>query len=557
MIPSKAFDRARFMVPRRLVRHTAFYGKTRSGKTTNMTSYECKRLLYCGDKIWDFGDVQGRSENHFLLLPSRFKIWKEGLTDYRTGKTVYAQGLPGTLFFPNSPNIPSELPAPSRIFTIPIASLDVYDFLALKSVDAKINMQLWDTILSNYVSKDTTPVELLYILSKLPGKQLTNMYGIKTPAVSRYEVKIFSDIISELTRMKIISSANCATVLDIKEEYRKKEAFILANSYLNETWSMWVIQHLMRDIMKTLKKSPHKRPSGFFIRELHKLAPKVCLLPQQEVIKALINDILRLGIGDANIAVYYDTQNPSELDVARGQIGVTFVHRINFVEDILALMSDESKEYFTAEDRHIIQTLDVGECCILTDMGYWRKKKIRPPLCDIKHSDEDFFEIWRQIGGKYFNPPYKFSKPEKDLVDADYDAGVTKLQELQNIETYKKQKADEEAKKRREEDIMNKAKIREQAKAIAKEEFAVKKESKRKQKQKEEPEDIPEEEEQEDDDDDDEDQDNEDEKEEDVAEEKDVKEELDKLISSPADIPVSNSKPELELSDIDKEVLGL
>lgn len=194
--------------------------------------------------------------------------------------------------------------------------------------------------------------------------------------------------------------------------------------YTEDWFAMWIAQWLIRNIYKQLREIPHKRASVMVVRELSDLCPRKITMPSQLVISANIEEIMKQGIGSANLYFLADTQQPSQVGSVRGMFGINILFKIRLSDDIDALMSEESRLYFTAMDKLRIPTLKVGQCLTFTSEGRWLGRSL-PPQCRIKKQEEDIEEIWQKEykdGG--FASPFIYTNQWTEIIEKEYAEGV-------------------------------------------------------------------------------------------------------------------------------------
>jgi hypothetical protein len=463
------YNNSRYFIPKKEVRHIAFYGQTRSGKTVNTMGWVTQAFSYCHHKVWYLWDGQ-RGENCFFLLPSRFRKWIRGWED-KYGNVHRSKVYPCTLFYPNNRRLPKELPAPSKRFTIPIPSLEIEDIRSIVGLDITKNEEdIWNSIKENYVDEHTSAHELLRSISTIAKRKIIHVKeGYTTPEITSHGIKTIFNAIKRLADEKIITSGDCETCINIWEEYKKPEIFSLVLTHIENWLAKFVLQWMVRNIFDTLSKRKHKKASTIVLDEAWQIIPKNTITPQEVIIKNIVDKVLVQGIGSANLYFIIGTQIPTEIDMAGGQMGICVVHKTAGAEDIAYFMITESKAWFTAEDRRAIPHLETGNCFIFTDKGRFYVHAI-PPQCRIKHADDDFIDLWKKIA-----PSLGWTEPMKDTsstikkIEEDYQNGIKKnLEEIEIIKN--KKKAKEELIKMREEEEIRKRKEAEEEEEQKKEE---------------------------------------------------------------------------------------
>ncbi len=250
---SGIYNEARFNVPKHYVQDLIAYGLPRQGKTVFILTWIEKAFEYCHHKIFDVWDAQ-RGENGVYGLPSRFKKWKKPIID-KFGNEFKAEGLPCTLFFPMSKKLPKEIPAPSKVFTIPVNSLELDDITSLVGGDiSKNEITVFNLLKQQYFHKDMTVPELKKLIRDLPHMKLYSKEGYQIPPPSKFGINTIFRAIDQLGEEKILSSASCPTAIDIYEEYKKREITSFVMTHCDNWLAMWVAQWLVRNIYYTLKR---------------------------------------------------------------------------------------------------------------------------------------------------------------------------------------------------------------------------------------------------------------------------------------------------------------
>lgn len=220
---SGIFDHARFNISKKpgTIQNALIFGLPRQGKTVKLMDYAVKAHSYRRDKVWDIWDAR-RGENAMYPLPSKFLYWKNGRTD-AWGRVFKARGFPTTLFFPMCQKLPNEIPTPSKVFTIPLTSLEFEDILALVGAEINPNIKpLWNALQKRYITKNTTMPELLKIIDDLPRLKVDSGKGYYYSPPSKQVCGTLKRALEMLDNEKIISSGQCPTCLNIKNEYKKK-----------------------------------------------------------------------------------------------------------------------------------------------------------------------------------------------------------------------------------------------------------------------------------------------------------------------------------------------
>lgn len=379
-------------------------------------------------KIFDLWDA-ARFENAFYLLPSRFRKWKEGIEDTK-GRVWKATSYPTNLLFPHTSDLPKELPPFSKVFTVPINSLTRHDIYALAgNMISENTLQLFDYVISERVRPSTTAPELQRMIAEQTESksQFYNKMGYKVPKADPRNAAVLMRVLNILIKEKLITSSLCPTCLDIRGEYNARTITSLITKFVrgDSPLRLWLIQWLIRNIYNYIEtlEGKNKRLAYIALREAADLIPKNCLTPQQEMIKQNIHRILKQGIGTARLRFIIDTQNPAEIDLIKGQFGITVFHKIKFEDQILDFMKSEARSLFKKEDREMIYFLPKGYTITITPAGRFRSYII-PPRCCHKREQDDFFEEWKKYCAKMgWKPFVNFSK-EFEAIENDYKRGI-------------------------------------------------------------------------------------------------------------------------------------
>ena len=418
------YDKYNFDINKTDKEHTIFLGVTGMGKTVALTQFVEKKFDLCGNKIFDIWDGM-RGENAMWLLPSKSKYWSEGRLD-KYGRVWKATGHPTNLLFPVNNKIPNRLPSSARPFTIPLTKLDFKDIMAVVGTDISKNEQtLWNVLQDEYIDKNTTAPELSKLISDLPKMKIRSKEGYDIPKISPHGASIIFRAIERLKKHKIITSENCETSINLLDEYKDKNKITSLVLTHCESWlAYWIAQWFIRNIFEELKNNKHKRPTTLVLREMWELTPKEIVMPQQAIIRDAVNQILVQGIRSANLSVAADTQMASQIAVARSQFTKTVIFRTKYSEDIDNIMTEESKSYFSVQDRRAIPILDVGNCFVFTNKGRW-KIHAKLPRCRVKRGEESLFDIWeKEYSRGGFSTPWVDIKEQLRKVDEDYNKGV-------------------------------------------------------------------------------------------------------------------------------------
>ncbi len=364
-------------------------------------------------KIFDLYAAD-RMEGAFRCLPSNFKEYKSSIAKERG---YVARGYPTKLLYPMCQaylkNKIKYIPTIGKAFTIPINSLDTVDFQALIGKNFSVTqLSLWETILE-YLKDDTTEVDLenfihLARLGRLKSKR-RGIRAVKQGTDSTVGT-LRRGVFGKLIRNGLLSSANCPTALNLKEELKDYRSFsvLILRDIDQDLWG-FLVHYFLHHIHKLLAKEKMKpRPYAVYcqIREVEDLLASDFSSDADKVITKDIENFYKQCRTNRTYLLL-DLQNMSgTTDTIRKQASIILCHRTSSFPEVQEALGHKRigpMAFYTAEQQATAPMLGVGECFICRKGKYPFLTSVFPPrhrIWDSK-STESFEDIYKHSGGKF------------------------------------------------------------------------------------------------------------------------------------------------------------
>lgn len=429
--------------------HIACTGITGAGKTTTIERIATV-LFERGFKIIDLYSA-GKMEGAFYSLPSNNTFWdipKQG----KYGRIIGKKAYPTKLLFPVSfKYTPTNLPSIAQLFTIPVNDLVLSDIQSLLGLDMKVNEKnIWN-IIESQLSKSSTPIDVLNMIDEIPSQDsIKHKSGMRFLSPTKHGQSNLQLTLSNFVMDGTLSSGNCPTVLDLKNELRENNITTLILSHYKSENRMFIIHYFLRKIYDLLRNHDVRRNVVVIIREAYDLLPKYSYEVESHAVKKKIEEILMRGRSEGLFFII-DSQSISQLTQLKSQFDISIAHRTDDFLDIDQVLSEKTNRYVSVEDKQAIGNLGTGEAIIFMPWGV-RRGYIVPPRCAHRNVGEDFFDSWRKNGGNFININDKLDSLKNKLKEDIKEYNIKFQKKIEKMKK-KKEKKEEKIEEKKEKEI--------------------------------------------------------------------------------------------------------
>jgi hypothetical protein len=415
---------------------------------SSINSRICELDYENGFKVFELHTDASRMDNAFWSFPSDVPFWQ--IPKVENGKIIAKKSYPMSLLYPISKKTPSKLPVVANLFTIPLNSLDEYDFAALIGADISDSIrQLWN-ILQPQIKKSTTPNDFVNMLTDIIKSNKKNDDDIKPAWQGAATLKY--NIMTPLTTEGIVSSANCETAIDLLEELRDRDRI-----------SVLCLRHIPKPLI------------GFIV---HWFINHINILSKQYGIKAVIKlneapDILRkpeMGATSASIAIsnqigsifkqgrtsnlYFrlDCQDPKELPEIKNTATTVIVCRTSYLQDVKEMTGFSTKTGAITQDEFLCIPFQKQGQAFIFRRDDEKVKWVKFMWCRHRmwRTGEEFYKMWDKLDGRW-----KDVRKELKFVKAEIESSENKWKDKRELdkmrEAKKRQIAKDNAERQRQE----------------------------------------------------------------------------------------------------------
>lgn len=372
-------------------------GEIGTGKSTGLLViaeryYENKKI-----KLFDLSSGRGRMEGAYWCLPSEIKI-------LNSSKMKVAKAYPTTLLFPHTHDLPSynKIPRASRIFTIPVNSLDYDDIYALIGKNVPAGAQaIWNKIQA-MTNDYTSALDFRNLLKRIAKGE------VKIAGRGEEEVKttvhglslLVNNVIDPLFRLGLLSSGKNAQALNLKEEIKDNENIsVLILKYFPKELRHFLIHYFVNHIFD-INAENHIKPTYLILRELANLLSTREDNPAGLAIKNSVSNILR----EARSGTYFlvDTQILTDLPDERAEMHINLLYRQTIYYDLTRLLGiKERSGLFSSDDIVLMPMLQKRHCYVYIKGKRAFLTKMLIPKHRFWKERDNFETIYHNVDGKY------------------------------------------------------------------------------------------------------------------------------------------------------------
>lgn len=424
-------------VPVPLTGNGFFMGRIGSAKSCKMLSVAQGYYAH-GYKLIDiFGGL--RDEGPFWSFKSEEKkLWDELETEVGTFKNPGPKEYEINLLIPMfSSKLPKQLPEnlpriKTKIFTIPISSIDITD-IGLVIGDLSSNSRyLWNSIVKK-VEKEGNGADIEHLMkTKFQGYQNLAIY------------KLF---IRPLIDNHLLSNDLCPLNLDIQEEIKNKNAVsVLMHKYIPEQFRFFIMGWILRHCLNlAMEDKVHKKTIALF-REASafmKVQDKSSENEEQtQIFRNHVSNIARYA--RSGLFLFMDTQSPAEVKgLIEGQddlLGINEMPSMKDREEVCEQLRKDGR-ISKAQIRYIA-TMPIHEMFLVT-RGKKAKllRRVAPPRTQFWKSNLGNFEsYWKKTFNEYKNTNQEIEIIRKEYLHHKYLLEQKEKAEVKNIEVKTEEK---------------------------------------------------------------------------------------------------------------------
>jgi len=440
---SNPLQSAIFNTPPILIGGIFLFGRIGSGKSTGMISLSQKYHDHPDRKykimhLWG-GD---RNEQMYWLLPSRdFKYWdkvKKTLRLEQEGPKQYKVNV----LYPMTSDLRHKLPQKqpyinSKVFTIPITSIETDDISLVIGDIAPTNEHLWREA-KDMMRKNDNGAHLLKYFKKLSGEN----------------TMLYKGFVSPLVKHKLLQGEYSNYNLDLISEMKDKESItVLALDFIEKDFRLFVMGWILRQISVLLDNGKIPSKNILIIQEAAEFfrATDDSISPARyKIFRRQLAHYIRMG--RRGMHMFMDAQSPSEVrGMVDGSQDLTIFGKLTGEADKEAGTKQLHKDNLMSK-RQIqdLSVLNPGEYYI-SETGKKVKKRyfFLPRTMYWQKGYGNFYDhVW-----KSYVDQWKDVRPIIDEIIEDYEK---KKKEIERDEELKKEAARVAKEKEREKAMQEK-----------------------------------------------------------------------------------------------------
>ena len=424
-------------VPVPLTGNGFFMGRIGSAKSCKMLSI-AQGYHSHGYKLLDiFGGL--RDEGPFWCFKSEEKkLWDELEVEVGTFKTQGPKEYEVNLLIPMfSSKLPKQLPESlpritTKVFTIPISSIDISDISLVVGDLSSNSRYLWNSLVKK-VGEEGNGADIEHLMK-------TKFKGYQNLAVYKLFIKPLID-------NHLLSNDLCSMNLDVQEEIKNKNAVsVLMHKYIPEQFRFFIMGWILRQSLKlAMEDKVHKKTIAMF-REASafmKVQDKSSENEEQtQIFRNHVSNIARYA--RSGLFLFMDTQSPAEVKgLIEGQddlLGINEMPSMKDREEVCEQLRKDGR-ISKAQIRYIA-TMPIHEMFLVT-RGKKAKllRRVAPPRTQFWKSNLGNFEsYWKKTFNKYKNTNQEMESIRKEYLHHKYllDEKENQKTEMQKVEKVNK-----------------------------------------------------------------------------------------------------------------------